>query len=93
MLLTVFRTAAGPRKSRAWPCAGFRELIKILAEHGYGEYRTAAAFQDDVMATYSFNKHALLRFHETVKDAVDPNGIISVGRYVVWPRHLREKKA
>ncbi len=30
---------------------GFREMIKILADHGYGEYRTAPAFQDDVMAT------------------------------------------
>jgi len=67
-------------------------MVKILADHGYGEYRTAPAFQDDVMATYSFNNHALRRFHETVKDAIDPNGIISAGRYGVWPRHLREKK-
>ena len=44
-----------------------------------GEYRTAPAFQDAVMDTYSFNNHALRRFHETVKDAVDPNGIISAG--------------
>ena len=71
---------------------GFREMIKILADHGYGEYRTAPAFMDDVMATYSFNDHALLRFHETVKDAVDPNGILSAGRYGVWPKHLRERK-
>lgn len=70
---------------------GFREMIKILAEHGYGEYRTAPAFQDDVMATYSYNNHALRRFHETVKDAVDPNGILSAGRYGVWPKHLRKK--
>lgn len=71
---------------------GFREMIKILAEHGYGEYRTAPAFQDDVMATYSYNNHALRRFHETVKDAIDPNGILSAGRYGVWPKHLRNRK-
>ena len=72
--------------------ASFRKMVKILADAGYGEYRTAPAFQDDVAATYSFNDHALLRFQEAVKDAVDPNGIISAGRYGVWPRHLREAR-
>lgn len=71
----------------------FREMVKILAAHGYGEYRTAPAFQDDVMATYSFNNHALRRFHETVKDALDPNGIMSVGRYGVWPKRFRETRS
>ncbi len=55
----------------------FKQVVRVAAEHGWGEYRTAPAFQDAVMDTYSFNNHALRRFHETVKDAVDPNGIIS----------------
>ena len=67
--------------------------LRVAADHGWGEYRTAPAFQDEVMATYSFNNHALRRFHETVKDAVDPNGIISAGRYGIWPKHLRGTKA
>jgi len=71
----------------------FKKLIQIAAEHGWGEYRTAPAFQDAVMDTYSFNNHALRRFHETIKDAVDPNGIISAGRYGIWPKHLRGTKA
>ena len=70
----------------------FRKLIKIAADHGWGEYRTPPAYQDDVMAAYSFNNNALLRFHETVKDAVDPNGILSAGRYGIWPKHLRGRK-
>lgn len=70
----------------------FRKIIKIAAEHGWGEYRTAPSFQDNVMDTYSFGNHALLRFHETVKDAVDPNGILSPGRYGIWPKHLRKEK-
>lgn len=81
---------AANKKNRA----SFRELIRIAADQGWGEYRTPPAFQDDVMATYSFNDHALRRFHETVKDAIDPNGILSPGRYGVWPkrwRHLRGK--
>jgi len=51
----------------------FRMTIKIAAEKGFVEYRTAPAFQDDVVATYSFNNHSLLRFHEAIKDAIDPN--------------------
>ncbi len=73
--------------------AAFHKLIQTAAEHGWGEYRTAPAFQDAIMNTYSFNNHALLRFHQTVKDAVDPNGILSAGRYGIWPKHLREAKS
>ena len=25
----------------------------------------------------------------TLKDAIDPNGILSAGRYDIWPKHLR----
>lgn len=71
----------------------FKKLIQLSAEHGWGEYRTPPAFQDTVMETYSFNNHALRRFHETIKDALDPNGIISPGRYGIWPKHLRGQKA
>ena len=73
--------------------AAFKQIVKIAAEHGWGEYRTAPAYQAAVMDTYSFNNHALLRFHETLKDAVDPNGILSAGRYGIWPKHLREAKS
>lgn len=68
----------------------FRRLIKLAAEHGWGEYRTHTAFMDDVAEVYSFNNHALRRLHETLKDAIDPNGIISAGRYGIWPRQLRK---
>lgn len=71
----------------------FRELVKVAAEHGWGEYRTAPVFQDDVMAAYSFNNHSLLRLHEAIKDAVDPNGIVAAGRSGIWPRHLRRTRA
>jgi 4-cresol dehydrogenase (hydroxylating) len=67
-----------------------RQLVHFAAEAGFGEYRAAPAYQDLIMSTYSFNNHALLRFHETLKDAVDPNGILSPGRYGIWPKHLRK---
>jgi len=70
--------------------AAFTQLVRIAADHGWGEYRTAPAYQDLIMSTYSFNNHALLRFLERLKDAVDPHGILSAGRYGIWPKHLRE---
>jgi (+)-pinoresinol hydroxylase len=73
--------------------AAFKKMVQRAAEHGWGEYRTAPAFQDTIMNTYAYNNHSLLRLHETLKDAVDPNGILSAGRYGIWPKHLREAKA
>ena len=70
---------------------GFKKLIEVGGQHGWGEYRTAPVFQKSVMDVYSFNNHALQRFHATLKDAIDPNGILSAGRYDIWPKHLRGK--
>lgn len=70
----------------------FRELLVIATAKGWGEYRTAPAFYDMIMDTYSYNDHALRDFLGTIKDAVDPNGIMSPGRYAIWPRHLRDNK-
>ncbi len=64
-------------------------LRKTLAENakrGYGDYRAPPMLQDDVSDQYSFNNHALRRFHETLKDAIDPNGVLSPGRAGIWPR-------
>jgi (+)-pinoresinol hydroxylase len=72
---------------------GFNKLIAVAGQHGWGEYRTAPVFQQSVMDVYSYNNHALQRFHATLKDAIDPNGILSAGRYAIWPKHLREKNS
>jgi 4-cresol dehydrogenase (hydroxylating) len=71
----------------------FRRLVEVAAEHGWGEYRTHTAFMDDCARAYAFNDNALLRLQERIKDAVDPNGILSAGRYGIWPRHLRQGRA
>ena len=79
-------------KDRAQNAQGrrvFERLVEVSAENGWGEYRTHVAFMDDVANMYSYNDHALRRFHETLKDAIDPNGILSPGKSGVWPKHLR----
>jgi (+)-pinoresinol hydroxylase len=68
----------------------FHRWVELAAARGWGEYRAPAAFHDAVSDTYSYNNHALRHLRETIKDAVDPNGILSAGRYGVWPKHLRK---
>jgi 4-cresol dehydrogenase (hydroxylating) len=67
-------------------------LMDIAAQHGWGDYRAAPLYQDTISSGYSFNNHILRQFHETIKDAVDPNGILAPGRGGVWPKHLRHMR-
>jgi (+)-pinoresinol hydroxylase len=71
----------------------FKRLVEACAAKGWGEYRAHAAFQSEVMAQYSFNGHAMLRFCETVKDAIDPNGILAPGKSGIWPKRLRTTRS
>ncbi len=71
----------------------YRRLIKESAARGWGEYRTHTTFMGDISNTYSFNNHVLRRFHETIKDAMDPNGILSPGKCGIWPKRMRKPEA
>lgn len=62
-----------------------RTLIDDCAAHGWGEYRTHLAVMDRIMATYNWNDNALLKLNETIKDAIDPKGILAPGKSGVWP--------
>jgi 4-cresol dehydrogenase (hydroxylating) len=65
-------------------------LVREAGEAGYGEYRAHLSFMDLAADQYSFNDHAYRRFTETIKDALDPNGILMPGRHGIWPKAMRE---
>jgi (+)-pinoresinol hydroxylase len=66
-----------------------RRVLEENAKYGYGDYRAPPMLQDDVADQYSFGNYSLRRFNETLKDAIDPNGILSPGRAGVWPKPYR----
>lgn len=65
-----------------------RDVISEGGKFGYGEYRTPIIFMDDATKACDFNNNALLRLNETIKDALDPNGIMAPGK-MECGEHLR----
>jgi 4-cresol dehydrogenase (hydroxylating) len=68
-----------------------KSMITETAKLGYGEYRAHIDFMDLASEQYSFEDHAYRRFVERIKDAVDPNGILSPGRHGIWPAGRRDR--
>ncbi|KAK0720141.1 FAD-linked oxidase, partial [Lasiosphaeris hirsuta] len=68
---------------RLWRNRPYR--VHHCAAHGWGEYRTHLALMDQIANTYNFNDNALMRLGETIKNALDPNGILAPGKNGVWP--------
>jgi 4-cresol dehydrogenase (hydroxylating) len=87
--IPTYRNAADNRRTRAL----FERLVTTCAERGWNVYRIHAHFQALGIRTYGFGGGSLHRLHETLKDAIDPNGILSAGRYDIWPKHLRAPAA
>ncbi len=71
----------------------YEKCLDKMAEAGIGTYRTNPAFQEYAVSKYSFNDSALLKYQEKLKDSIDPNGIISPGRYGIWPANMRKNRA
>jgi FAD/FMN-containing dehydrogenase len=64
-----------------------RELVRVCAENGWGEYRTHIALMDQIAETYSWNDNAQMRLNEKIKNALDPKGILAPGKNGVWPKN------
>ncbi|MEJ1966642.1 MAG: FAD-binding oxidoreductase [Gammaproteobacteria bacterium] len=71
----------------------FAALVEDAAKAGYGEYRTHLTYMDQVARSFDFNRHALLRLNERLKDAIDPVGILAPGKSGIWPKRYRKEEA
>jgi 4-cresol dehydrogenase (hydroxylating) flavoprotein subunit len=66
-----------------------RALMSDARAAGYGVYRSHLLYMDFAAAQYGFNDGALLRLAQTVKDALDPQGVLAPGKQGVWPAAWR----
>ncbi|KAK0648089.1 FAD binding domain-containing protein [Cercophora newfieldiana] len=79
----------------------FVALVKKAREHGYGEYRAHIDHMDLVADQYDFGAKdegangvpSLMRMNQRIKDALDPNGVLSPGKQGIWPKRFRGKGA
>jgi 4-cresol dehydrogenase (hydroxylating) len=75
-------------------CAGARALGRNLIEDAkrlrLGGYRAHISEMDLVAAQFDFQNHSALRTYERIKDALDPDGILSPGKQGIWPKNLRK---
>lgn len=68
-------------------------MIDETASLGYGEYRGHTAFMAHIAGRTDFNGGAALRLCERIKDALDPEGILSPGKQGIWPERYRDARS
>ena len=69
-----------------------RALMSDAGAAGYGVYRSHLLYMDYAAAQYGYNDGALLRLAQTVKDALDPQGVLAPGKQGIWPSAWRAER-
>jgi 4-cresol dehydrogenase (hydroxylating) flavoprotein subunit len=85
--LLIFDTSDPEACARAHELG--KRLIKEAASRGYGDLRAHNSLMDYVATEYSWNDNSMLRFQESIKDAIDPAGILAPGKSGIWPARYR----
>jgi FAD/FMN-containing dehydrogenase len=69
--------------------AAYDEMVAELAKVAKVPYRTNIHHMDLVADQLDFNDHIQRRVNERLKDALDPDGILSPGKQGIWPAGMR----
>ncbi len=81
-------------RDNAEHCARARALGRSLIEDArrlrLAGYRAHISEMDLVASQFDFDNHSALRTYERIKDALDPDGILSPGKQGIWPKALRK---
>ncbi len=84
--LVVFAPAEGQR------CGDlYKNLLEDAVQQGYSEYRTHIDYMDAIASHFDFNKGALRKYVQVLKDTFDPNGVISPGKSGIWNSSVLDK--
>ncbi|MCR2783981.1 MULTISPECIES: FAD-binding oxidoreductase [unclassified Microbacterium] len=69
------------------------DLIHECAQRGWTEYRAGTLFMDQVLAEQDFAGGTRAELYERIKNALDPNGILSPGKSGIWGSATRPASA
>lgn len=83
LVMVMFDPRDEETRKRADACG--RDIILTAAKHGWGELKANLAYMDLVAETYSGNDNGVWKCNQLIKDALDPNGILSPGKSGIWP--------
>jgi 4-cresol dehydrogenase (hydroxylating) len=67
------------------------QLAEKARKLGWNEYRGHPALIEHIARTYDFNDHSIYKAYGRIKDALDPNGILSPGNHGIWPGAYRDR--